>query len=198
MSDDVLFQSAADALRFAFNFSHQQYDRPLMNRMMGGRNETGKGLSGLDGAAQAGMIRRELSTLPNLYRAVLIARYAPRSFPCTCGRPCCVGSSVNFEWREAVNAVASYATDMVPGGADKFRLRRELVFRLYGSGKTLDAIADECGVARQTASEHNSRIMIWLRRGREARGGQPEVKSVEALAEAAAQRALEQAGIVGY
>lgn len=195
MSDEVLFKSASDALRFAFNYSHQQYDRPLMNRMMGGQGGSGKGLSGLDGAAQAGMIRRELSALSNLYRAVLVARHAPRSFPCTCGRSCCAGSSINLEWREAVNAVASYATDMVPGGHGRFRLRRELVFRIYGSGRTLAAIAQDCGVSEQTASEHNSRIVIWLRRGREARDDRPEVKSIEVLSDEAAQRVLMQAGI---
>lgn len=196
MSDEVLFKSAADALRFAFNYSHQQYDRPMMNRMMGGRNETGKGLSGLDGAAQAGMIRRELSTLPNLYRAVLIARYAPRSFPCTCGRPCCVGSSVNFEWREAVNAVASYATDMVPGGAGKFRLRRDLVFRAYGSGKTVEAIAEDCGVSERTAYTHNGALVSWLR-GRPERGKRKAVPGVEQVAEHAATAVFAKAGFIG-
>lgn len=195
LTENVLFKSAADALRFAFNFSHQQYDRPLMNRLASSGTGDGKGLSGMDGAGQAGMIRRELRELSNLYQAVLIARYAPHTFPCTCGSSCCAGSAVNFEWREAVNTVAAYACEMVPGGSGRFRLRRELVFRLYGSKRTLAAIAEDCGVSEQTASDHNGRVTMWLRRGREARGGRPEEKSVEALADEAVQRLLWQVGI---
>lgn len=198
MSDEVLFKSAADALRFAFNYSHQQYDRPLMNRLAGSQSEgKGKGLSGLDGAAQAGMIRRELSTLSTLYRAVLVAQHAPRTFVCDCGRSCCAGTRINFEWRDAVSTVASYACRLVPGGRGRYLLRRDLVFRLYGSGATLVSIAKKRGVSEQTASEHNSRVSIWLRRGQEARGGRKAVLSIEDLAGAAAHRVLTQAGMVG-
>lgn len=196
MSDEVLFKSAADALRFAFNYSHQQYDRPLMNRLAGGEGGGGRGLSGLDGAAQAGMIRRELSVLPNLYRAVLIARLAPRSFPCSCARSCCTGTAVNFEWRDAVNAVASYACDLVPGGAGKFRLRRDLVFRAYGSGKTVEAIAEDCGVSERTAYTHNGALMPWLR-GRPERGKRKAVPGVEQVAEHAATAVFAKAGFIG-
>lgn len=195
MSEEALFKSAADALRFAFNYSHQQYDRPLMNRMMGGEGGSGKGLSGLDGAAQAGMIRRELSTLSNLQRAALLARHAPHTLPCTCRRPCCTGQSVNFEWRDAVNTVASYACDLVPGGAGRFRLRRDLVFRLYGSGRTLASIAKRCGVTERTVSTHNGLIVPWLR-GTPERKDRPASPGVEQVAEHAATAVFAKAGFV--
>ncbi|MNV60944.1 hypothetical protein D3C71_1534330 [compost metagenome] len=55
-----LFPRAHAALTFALNYSMQQYDRPLMNRIASGELTAGmapgggEGLSGLDGAGQAG------------------------------------------------------------------------------------------------------------------------------------------------
>lgn len=197
LAEEALFKSAADALRFAFNFSHQQYDRPLMNRLAGGESGSGKGLSGLDGAGQAGMIRRELSGLSNLYRAALIAQYAPRTFECTCNRSCCVGKTINFEWREAVNTLASYSCELVQGGEGKFRLRRDLVFRLYGSGETFASIAEECGVTERTVSTHSSELSVWLR-GTNPKGDPKKKKTgIEEAAYLAAHSALFSAGMVG-
>lgn len=195
MSDEALFKSAADALRFAFHFSHQQYDRPLINRMadkhLGG---DGKGLSGNDGAGQAGMIRRELSTLSNLHLAILTARFAPQFFPCSCARPCCSGKAINFEWREATRAVAAHACESLQGGAGKFRLRHELVLRYYGTKDTLTDIADRCGIRRQAASDHNSLIVTWLR-GSQAKKGKDGVKGEEAKAMEAAAAVLHGCGM---
>lgn len=61
---EPMFKSAHAALVFALNYSMQQYDRPLINRIAAGHTkESHKGLSGVDGAAQAGMIRAELARL---------------------------------------------------------------------------------------------------------------------------------------
>lgn len=79
-----LFESAHGALVFAFNFSGQCYDRPMMNRLASPAVGSGKGLVGLDGAAQAGMIRAEVQTLGKLAEAIIIARIAPRTVPCHC------------------------------------------------------------------------------------------------------------------
>lgn len=195
MSDQALFESAADALRFAFHFSHQQYDRPLINRMADKRlGGEGKGLSGLDGAAQAGMIRRELSELSNLHQALLIARFAPHFLPCSCSRACCSGQAINFEWREAVRTVTSHACEVLPGGAGKFRLRQELVARHFGHKGTLTDIAERCGVRRQAASDHNSLIINWLRgsQGKREKGG---VVGEEEKAIAAASAILSRAAL---
>ena len=78
---EPLFINAHSALVFAFNFSGQCYDRPMMNRMAAPSVGTGKGLVGLDGAAQAGMIRGEVKSLGKLAEAILIARFAPHSMP---------------------------------------------------------------------------------------------------------------------
>lgn len=53
------FTRAHAALVFALNFASDCYDRPVMNRLADGPRAAGKGLAGLDGAAQAGMVRAE-------------------------------------------------------------------------------------------------------------------------------------------
>ncbi len=58
----------------------------------------GRGLGGGDGAAQAGMIRSEVEQLDRIAQAFLVARFAPASIPCDCGRPCCSGRQSNEEW----------------------------------------------------------------------------------------------------
>ena len=103
MSDEVLFKCAADALRFAFNYSHQQYDRPLMNRLATKSSGEGKGLVGQDGAGQAGMIHSRLERLPHMHRMVLAARFIPRNFRCSCGRACCSGLERNLAWEAAAS-----------------------------------------------------------------------------------------------
>jgi hypothetical protein len=60
-SDDALFHSEVGALKFALNYQHGGMKRPSMTVMMGGgAGKKGRGLGGLDGAAQAGMISLEL------------------------------------------------------------------------------------------------------------------------------------------
>lgn len=59
----ILFRTPQAALVFAFNYSMQQQGRPLADRMASPAARTGKGLSGVDGAAQAGMIRRVMGGL---------------------------------------------------------------------------------------------------------------------------------------
>lgn len=192
MSDEVLFKSAADALRFAFNYSHQQYDRPLMNRLATKSSGEGKGLVGQDGAGQAGMIRSRLEKLPHLYRVVLAARYAPHSFPCTCGRPCCAGTVFNLEWREAVGAVASYACEIVPGGVAQYRLRRGLLFRHFGPRTLMSDIAKKSGVNVDTATAHNRALMEWLLGPKD-----DPARGIETIAIVCAHDALASYGIIG-
>ena len=86
-----LFRSTQDALLFAFRHAGQAYDRPLMLRMADASRGSGAGLAGLDGAAQAGMIRAEVAALGRLHEAVLVARFADRAIPCQCKAACCSG-----------------------------------------------------------------------------------------------------------
>lgn len=75
MSDVIEFKSAFDAVRFALAYSTQQYGETMMAKRLRGESlGSGMGLVGVDGAGQAGMIRRELETLPELHMSVIVAR----------------------------------------------------------------------------------------------------------------------------
>lgn len=195
MSDDVLFKSAADALRFAFNYSHQQYDRPLMNRLATKSEGSGKGLVGQDGAGQAGMIRSRLGKLPHMHRMILAARFIPRNFPCSCGSTCCSGKEKNLAWEEAASAVGAYACEALEGGAGRYRLRTQLVRRFYGSGDTLGDVAEEVGVSLRTVESEAPLVIGWLRGYRIPQSRQ-WVHGVDTVAMLAAEALLTEAGFI--
>lgn len=157
-----LFASAHSALVFAFNFSGQSYDRPMMNRMADGPKRSGKGLVGLDGAGQAGMIRGEVAVLGKLHEAIVTAYYAPHSMPCDCRKSCCSGSKVNPEWSEAISFITQAAMSHLSGLMSNHRLRRAIVAKNFGEKVSLGDVAAVCGVNRDTASAHNEKISTWL------------------------------------
>lgn len=163
-ASDALFSTSHAALTFAMNFSCQQYDPPAMSKMMRGPMiGTGKGLVGLDGAAQAGMILAQLDDLPALHKAVLIARTAPNSLPCSCGARCCSGHRPNDDWTRAIAYITQEALGVLAGCVSHYRLRRMIVEKCFGAGSSISDMADKCGVSRDTASDHNARILRWLR-----------------------------------
>lgn len=163
---EPLFRSAHAALVYALNYSMQQYDRPLMNKAMSGKPEgegKGKGLSGVDGAGQAGMIRGELARLPPLFRAVLIASTAQSEIPCECMAACCVGRKVNPEWQDAMSEVTTAAAaGALSGCVSNGRLRSALIQRLLGAKATLAELAERHDVDEKTAGAHSAKLKRWL------------------------------------
>lgn len=73
---EPLFANAHAALTFAYRFNHQCASPSVMLKMMRGPVGSGKGLAGIDGAAQAGMIRCEVDALPPYERNLIVARFA--------------------------------------------------------------------------------------------------------------------------
>lgn len=161
---EPMFKSAHAALVFALNYSMQQYDRPLMNRVAAGpAKEEGKGLSGLDGAAQAGMIRAELARLAPLHQAVLVASIAPHQVPCECRAACCGGWKTNPEWSDSVSELTTVAAAAALAGCvSNGRLRSALIQRLLGAKATLADLAARHDVDEKTASAHNAKLKRWL------------------------------------
>lgn len=164
-----LFASAHAALTFALNYSMQQYDRPLMNRVSSGEltagmaPDGGKGLSGLDGAAQAGMIRAELARLKPIEQAVLVVHAAPSQLPCECRAVCCSGWKLNREWQDALAVLCeAAAAGALSGCASNGRLRSDLIQRIFGAKVTLALLAERYGVDENTASAHHARLKRWL------------------------------------
>lgn len=146
---------------------------------------SGKGLIGVDGAAQAGMIRRELSELPELHQAVLTARIAPRDVACDCGRPCCATRKGNPEWDAAISWLTDRAMQQLAGGFSHYRVRRSILEKIFGRRVDLQQIADDCGVHRNTVSDQSAKLKTWIEgpRGKHAKSdAAPGVESVAWIA----------------
>lgn len=156
--DSPLFTSAHAALVFALNFSAQCYERPTMNKLAQPAVGSGKGLIGLDGAAQAGFIRAELNQLPVTVRSILIARCAPKSTPCSCGAPCCTGKRINPEWFDATSVLIAASKDFLYGCFSHYEMRRGAVLRYLGEKISLEDIAESVGWSRNTVSSQNGKI----------------------------------------
>jgi hypothetical protein len=175
---DELFPSPHAALKFAFNFTHGTLKRPSINVLAGkGGGPIGRGLVGLDGAAQAGMVRAELEALaapdhegrarPALAlvrRNIITARFAPESEPCSCRSPCCRGVRDAGEWRAAIVLLVEFVLlEGLGGTKSHYRLRQAVVHRYFGRHESLIAIAETCHVNRDTASELNKRVVERFR-----------------------------------
>ena len=161
---DALFESTHAALVFAYNYSDQQYSPPPMVRLMrGGTVGSGKGLVGLDGAGQAGLILAEVMQMEIPSQAVLAARFSPHGIPCDCGSKCCSGHRASAAWREAIDFLTEYVLrNVLSGCASHYRMRRAMVARLYGEKVTLQEVATRCGVPRDRAQDQNSKVSKHL------------------------------------
>lgn len=106
MTEEPLFKSTHQALTFAFEYIEQQSPRtPLMSMTVDKDRPpigNGKGLVGLDAAAQAGMILSEVCRLPDDQHNVIVARYCRAKHEC----PCCGQPAPREEWRSAIDALS--------------------------------------------------------------------------------------------
>lgn len=195
-----LFESAHGALVFAFNFSGQCYDRPMMNRLASPAVGSGKGLVGLDGAAQAGIIRAEVQAMGKLAEAILIARIAPRSMPCHCRQSCCSGKKPNKEWVDAISYLADYVrTTALAGCTANSMLRLEYVVRYFSRKDervSIEVLAERHDVNRQTVGAHAAKVAL-LFGGTQAKKDKAAVPGFEAAAMNAIDDRLRDIGMVG-
>lgn len=203
LDDEPLFKSAHAALTFALNYSMQQYDRPLMNRIAAGEltagmvREEGLGLSGLAGAGQAGMIRAKLAKLTPLQRAVLVVSTAPAQVPCECRAPCCSGRKTNPEWQEAMATLSvAAAAEALSGCVSNGRLRSALIQRLLGAKASLADLAERHDVSERTAEGQSAKLRRWLF-GSAARGGAEAQEGLHGAAYRLFSTLLVDAGLVG-
>ncbi|WP_442596331.1 hypothetical protein ACSBPU_05650 [Parapusillimonas sp. JC17] len=189
----MLFENAHQALVFAFNRSSRSAARPLVDRIGAGENAAGMGLPGEDGAGQAGMILSRLSHLQVLHRALLRARYGPRSRDCLC----CGQATPHHEWVSATRVIAAHARERftaMPSVNEALILA--LVVRYFGGEKApLEDIGSRHGVSQPTASRANRELSVWLR-GPKSKAAE-RVIGAEAQAFGMAERVLLEAGMLG-
>lgn len=163
----ALFKSANAAVKFAINYGLDgQVERSAMSKMSDPPKGVDCGLSGLDGAGQAGMIRAMIHSTGELQEACIIARAAMRKLPCSCGAPCCSKNRPNWEWYEAINYISLEMKrllnlerkDGTRGIKDDAAMRRALVAKCFGERIKIGELAKACEVTDLTVSTHHGKI----------------------------------------
>lgn len=142
MGDDYLFNSSHSAITFALNFSGQP-KRPFMNRIASRSTGDSRGLGGLDGAAQAGMIRANIARAGRVNEQFVIARLAKND---------------SKEWNNAIKELVDFAMIPLAGCISHYQVRRGLVIKFFGVKIWVKDIAERCGINKNTAVSHNSKI----------------------------------------
>lgn len=168
---EAVFRTVRGAMMFALNYRHGSVKKSSLVEMMGG-GRAGRGLGGLDGAAQAGMILAELGRLRQRRRSIITARCAPPSVPCPCRKPCCRGWKENAEWGDAIKDLTEHVLEEgLAGTVSHYRLRHAMVARYFlgkaasiGMKQSLAEIAQQCSVHRNTVSSLNKAIVEHLKR----------------------------------
>ena len=157
---DALFKSSHAALIFAFNYAGQQSPKtPLTTllRISGNLRRNGKGLGGLDGAAQAGMILRALNSLAAVQRQVLIVRYGDFRHTCLC----CGQPAPSADWREAVDSL-SHCNELegIPRIVRHAAIERAICRRQWDSKR----LSQEYGLSDRTLRDQVKRLKERLSR----------------------------------
>lgn len=156
-----LFKSPGDALTFAFAYSSEQYAETQMSKLVKrvGRISSGKGLVGIDGAGQAGLILAQLNKLPKLHQACITARYSLKFSECkTCGGH----SRMLEEYQLALVVLREWAVDQISGVSPQ--LVRQLIIRSFYEKKLKFAReAEAVGMPRRTANDQKSKVWPALK-----------------------------------
>lgn len=163
----ALFDSLHQALTFAYRYSGQQYSPSLMARLMQGGGKSGKGLSGLDGAAQAGLIRGIIGKLDVHEQNMISAKFS-------------------FSEKERIQAMMELVQPAIASmgsGCHSRRVAEAMVQRYFGHALHLADYAAHNGVSAPTMT----------RRWQEVRNS---MKQLWERAEEDAHRELQNAGII--
>lgn len=162
MKDDSPFRHTYEALRFAFSFNHGNSALPPVAKMAG-LSGGGRGLSGMDGAGYAGLVKAHVERLDDHRVWILTARFTPNSEPCSCKSACCSGSKPKKEWKDAIENLIGYVLEHSKGvKVDHYHLRKALIGRYFGVKTSFSEVSAMCGVDRDTASHRYSKIVALL------------------------------------
>lgn len=169
-TEQALFRSGHEAMRFAYAYNAQQYPMTIMGRMMRGMIiGSGRGLHGLDGAAVAGSVKRVIESLPGPYRYALVCRYV----------------ITDREFEAVFPELLRPATASLGTGIHSTRMVLKMICRYYGRPAVkLAEMCDEFGIEASAMTRRWQRVRDRLR-------------SIESAAATAADDALVEAGLVG-
>lgn len=167
--DEFLFDGAHQALTFAFRYSGQAYSpSAMMKAMRGASAGSGKGLAGLDGAAQAGLVRGIIARKLDVYEhRMIVARFA----------------ADEREMYESRAFFVSVAIANMGTGMHSRRISDALVQRFFGKKIYLADMATKYGISQPTMT----------RRWQAVRG---VLRSILDRAEESAHQSLREAGLI--
>lgn len=161
MQPEFLFDSTHHALRFAFEyFGSQSPKTPLMSltaKIEGSMLGSGKGLSGYDAAAQAGMILAEVCRLQDDRHNVIVASYCRSKIECKC----CGQDVYREEWNTAIDALSHcYELDGV------HRKVRNMIVKVAVCGGRLDidSISRQYSLGRSTTYKQLAKMKEKIRK----------------------------------
>lgn len=163
IQEEALFSSAHAALTFALNFSSQQFGKSAMATLIAPAGGSGKGLGGLDGSAQAGIVRAELERCGILVESLLIARVAPKVINCDCMHSCCSGKKPNIDYEKAISYLTDESACFFSGCLSLYSIRRACILKYFGEKIKFKDVADTCSVNEKTVYSNNERILKWLK-----------------------------------
>ena len=162
--EEALFSSAHAALTFALNFSGQQFGKSAVAEFAApAGGGSGKGLGGLDGAAQAGMVKQELHSCGLLVESLLVARVAQDTTVCSCNSACCSGRRANKEYQDALGFLTMECAQFFAGMLSLYSVRRGLIRKHFGEKVSLKELALDAGCNEKTVYSQNEKISAWLK-----------------------------------
>jgi len=161
---DGIFTSAQEAITFAINYSSQQYAMSPMTKLLQGPSRgSGRGLIGMDGAGQAGMVLAELARLDYWQLAAIVTGKIAHSERCDCRRSCCRGWKLNPVFEEAVNQLADYvALTLTPVPPVK-EFRVAVIMKYFGENASPLETAKHLGIQKNAAERHITSIRKCIR-----------------------------------
>ncbi|PVX86461.1 hypothetical protein C7402_102297 [Paraburkholderia unamae] len=159
-----IFKSAEEAVTFACNYSGQQYAMSAMAKILkGGPCGSGRGLFGIDGAGQAGMVFAELDRLDYWQAVALVARRSPQNEECKCSNPCCRGWKMPTLFSEAMHELADEAARAMKSVPPKREFRVAVLMKYFGVKVHVLDRAESLRIPEDAAKRHATAIRNWIR-----------------------------------
>ena len=150
-----LFKTPEHAATFAIRYNSQQYAQtPMAKQLARDAGGSGKGLVGLDGSAQAGMILARLDRMSEMERACIVARFAHRTDVC----PCCEGQRPTPQYKAALMALAEWARPFIRDEVDSQRMRYGLVQSFFDRKASITQLASSLGRPARTVLDQKNKV----------------------------------------
>lgn len=153
MNDNPIFENSHKALVYAFEYIHQASPGTPMKRLLNPSGGSGKGLFGVDGAGQSGMILAAVCRLPDDQHNVIVAKYSAFMHECKC----C--SQLAYS-EDRLNAIEALTHCQELNGLNK-KVSLSLVRNaLLGGRLSADRLAREIEKTDRTIYRKNTKLKI--------------------------------------